>query len=100
MYHVMTLGHSSTRQPIRYHSLQEISYSMNRTDENELYLVSPCILGIPTRWDGGQCLVERLVKLAAQGRLGMNLEYFPEEIYHRGVVSCYKVLNSVLRRID
>jgi len=42
---------------------------MNRTDENELYLVSPCILGIPTRWDGGQCLVERLVKLAAQGRL-------------------------------
>ena len=36
---------------------------------DELFLVSPCILGIPTRWDGGQCLASRLVKLAAQGRL-------------------------------
>ena len=34
-----------------------------------LYLVSPCIIGIPTRWDGGQCLTEKLVKLAAAGRL-------------------------------
>ncbi len=37
--------------------------------EDELYLVSPCLLGIPTRWDGGQCLAERLVKLAARGKV-------------------------------
>jgi uncharacterized protein YbbK (DUF523 family) len=33
-----------------------------------IYLVSACLLGIPTRWDGGNCLTPRLVKLAAEGR--------------------------------
>ena len=39
------------------------------TDDNELILVSPCILGIPTRWDGKSCLVEQLIPLVSQGRL-------------------------------
>jgi uncharacterized protein YbbK (DUF523 family) len=38
-------------------------------DDNELILVSPCILGVPTRWDGKSCLAEQLVPLAAEGRL-------------------------------
>lgn len=34
----------------------------------ELYLVSSCILGIPTRWDGGTCLANNLISLVAEGR--------------------------------
>jgi len=40
-----------------------------RIDDDELILVSPCILGIPTRWDGKSCLAEQLVALAAEGKL-------------------------------
>lgn len=32
-------------------------------------LVSPCIIGIPTRWDGGSYITDVLTPLAAQGRL-------------------------------
>ena len=32
----------------------------------EIYLVSSCILGIPTRRDGGHSLAPRLVRLAAE----------------------------------
>lgn len=41
---------------------------MSNSDK-ELYLVSPCIFGIPTRWDGEHCLEQRLVQLAAEGRV-------------------------------
>jgi uncharacterized protein YbbK (DUF523 family) len=34
-----------------------------------LCLVSPCIIGVPTRWDGGQYVTEALIELAAAGRL-------------------------------
>jgi len=43
------------------------SCSSERCDE--LYLVSACLAGIPTRWDGDHCLVDELVKLAAAGRI-------------------------------
>jgi uncharacterized protein YbbK (DUF523 family) len=33
------------------------------------YLVSACLLGIPTRWDGHHCLAEELLSLAADGRV-------------------------------
>ena len=36
--------------------------------DDQLCLVSPCILGIPTRWDGEACLVEELIPLVAEGR--------------------------------
>jgi uncharacterized protein YbbK (DUF523 family) len=36
---------------------------------DDIYLVSPCILGIPTRWDGNHCLAQELVTLAAEGRV-------------------------------
>lgn len=38
-------------------------------DDNELILVSSCILGIATRWDGKSCLAEQLIPLVSRGRL-------------------------------
>jgi uncharacterized protein YbbK (DUF523 family) len=46
-----------------------VSFDDIQHDDNELILVSPCILGIPTRWDGKSCLAEQLIPLVSQGKL-------------------------------
>ena len=38
-------------------------------NKDEFYLVSSCILGIPTRWDGKHCLAKTLIPLVSSGRV-------------------------------
>jgi len=53
------------------------------------YLVSACLLGLPTRYDGGCCPIPRLIHLAARGLAipfcpevagGLSIPRFPAEI--------------------
>jgi uncharacterized protein YbbK (DUF523 family) len=49
--------------------MSKVTLDAPGTRRNPRYIVSACVFGIPTRWDGEQCLARRLVELAARGEV-------------------------------
>jgi uncharacterized protein YbbK (DUF523 family) len=47
--------------------MSKITNDASAVERKPSYIVSACLCGIPTRWDGGHCLAGRLVDLLAAG---------------------------------
>ena len=49
--------------------MSKVTLDASSEGQNPRYIASACVFGVPTRWDGGQCLAGRLVELAARGEV-------------------------------
>ena len=55
-----------------------------------MYLVSACLIGINTRYDGGCFCHEALRKLALEGRLSLSARNSSADVRRRGIPVRYR----------